>query len=78
MVVEEGSLSSTPGDRREYYRRYYQEHREEILVKRAAHYRANRERIAIKRAPQHRRYWHRVGFLKRLNRIVTQQLARYS
>ena len=64
-------------DRSEYFRRYYQDHREEILVKRRAHYHEHKAAIRARRASYQRSYWHRTGFLKRLNRIVTRQLERF-
>ena len=83
-LAREGSLSfshivqqETMSDRSEYFRRYYQDHREEILAKKRAHYHANKERISLGRAAYQRSYWHRVGFLKRLNRIVDHALERF-
>lgn len=64
-------------DRSEYFRRYHLANREARLARMRAHYEANREAIAIKRAAYQRRYWHRVGYLKRLNRDVTTQLERF-
>jgi hypothetical protein len=64
-------------DRREYFRRYYQENREAILAKRHAYYQANKARIGQRRAAAQRRYWHRIGFLKRLNRLVNRSIARF-
>lgn len=64
-------------DRSDYDRRRYQENRETILAKRYAHYHANKDAISARRASYQRRYWHRVGFLKRLNREVTAQLERF-
>jgi hypothetical protein len=64
-------------DRTDYNRRYYLENRERIRAQQARYYASNRARITERRAPGQRIRWHRVGYLRRLDRIVDNLIARF-
>lgn len=59
------------------HRLYYLKNREAVTARQRARYADNKPAITAARAVYQRRYWHRVGYLKRLNRIVDKQLERF-